>query len=149
MPQVAPTTILRIIRRWLARPLPWLAAFVLWVAAMFTASSFAVPDAAPSVEIPHFDKVIHFCWFTIGGVILGAAVLTIPRLRANRMARLILPMVMLSLLGALDEFRQSFTPGRTGNDTGDWLADTLGGVAGVLVVNAARRRIMRFPEERF
>jgi VanZ family protein len=148
MPEASPSTT-RIIRHWLAHPLPWLAAFALWVAATFTASSFAVPDAAPSVEIPHFDKVIHFCWFTIGGVILGAAVLTTPRLRANRMTRLVLPVVLLSLLGALDEFRQSFTPGRTGNDPGDWLSDTLGGAAGVLLVNAARRRITRFPEERF
>ena len=34
------------------------------------------------------------------------------------------------LIGRLDEYHQSFTPGRSGNDNGDWLADILGAATG-------------------
>lgn len=122
---------------------PWLVVFGLWLAAMFTASSFAVPDAAPKVEIPHLDKVVHFIWFGIGGVILANVLLFHKSADAARWFRIFLPIVILSVFGALDEFRQSFTPGRNGNDFGDWLADTLGGAFGVVVANAFHRRWLR------
>ncbi|MEY3896711.1 MAG: hypothetical protein RLZZ214_2231 [Verrucomicrobiota bacterium] len=38
--------------------------------------------------------------------------------------------VVVALIGALDEYHQSFTPGRSGNDPFDWLADLLGATAG-------------------
>lgn len=38
--------------------------------------------------------------------------------------------VVIALIGALDEYHQSFTPGRSGNDPFDWLADLLGAIAG-------------------
>ena len=39
-----------------------------------------------------------------------------------------------SVIGRLDEYHQTFTPGRSGNDYGDWLADTLGAAAGAFFV---------------
>jgi len=42
--------------------------------------------------------------------------------------------LVCSVIGRLDEYHQTFTPGRSGNDTGDWLADTLGGAAGAVFV---------------
>ena len=37
-----------------------------------------------------------------------------------------------AVIGASDEFHQSFVPNRSGNDPWDWLADTLGGMVGSL-----------------
>ena len=40
---------------------------------------------------------------------------------------------IISLLGWLDEYHQSFTPGRSGKDILDWLADLTGATAGAFV----------------
>jgi len=116
----------------LERPRTWWILLSLWWLATFTASSFSTgPKPPPEFEIPHLDKILHFCWFAGGGFALALAI----RLRrpppASFLVRVILPIAAISLLGALDEFRQSFTPGRSGNDFGDWVADTLGGGLGV------------------
>ena len=37
---------------------------------------------------------------------------------------------MGAIIGALDEYHQTFTPGRSGNDPWDLLADTVGAAAG-------------------
>ena len=42
--------------------------------------------------------------------------------------------VVFMILGRLDEYHQSFTPGRSGNDMGDWVADILGASTGALLV---------------
>ena len=124
----------------LARPHPWWIALLLWSAAMFTASSFAIAaPAAPAFEIPHLDKVFHFCWFTAGGFILGNAILLRRPPVASIWLKIALPIVLMSIFGALDEYRQSFTPGRSGNDLGDWIADTLGGICGVMIANTMHR----------
>ena len=144
-----PTTLTTASARALVRlchPAPWFAAFGLWLAAMFTASSFAIPDAAPRVEIPHLDKVVHFIWFSAGGVILFSALRFLKPAVESRWYLVALPIVLLSVLGVLDEFRQSFTPGRTGNDPGDWLADTMGGAFGVVAAGALYRRWLRVPK---
>ena len=44
-----------------------------------------------------------------------------------------LAVVLGAAYGASDEYHQTFVPGRSGNDPGDWLADTIGTTAGVLL----------------
>jgi VanZ family protein len=53
-------------------------------------------------------------------------------------------MLLGSLYGASDEVHQSFVPGRAA-DPLDWVADSAGAVAGVLVFNLihSRRRVRR------
>lgn len=41
--------------------------------------------------------------------------------------------IVIGIVGILDEYHQSFTPGRSGNDPYDWLADVVGGMVGALV----------------
>lgn len=53
----------------------------------------------------------------------------------NILIRIVLPIILFSLLGAIDEYHQTLTPGRTGNDFYDWLADFLGATTGVLLAN--------------
>jgi VanZ family protein len=50
--------------------------------------------------------------------------------------------LILSLIGILDEYHQSFFANRTGNDPGDWLADTLGALCGALVFRKLHRRLL-------
>jgi VanZ family protein len=42
--------------------------------------------------------------------------------------------VGMMLIGAVDEFHQLQTPGRSGGDGLDWLADSAGGFLGAVVV---------------
>ncbi|MDA7518218.1 VanZ family protein, partial [bacterium] len=50
--------------------------------------------------------------------------------------------VSLSVIGIWDEFHQSFFENRTGNDPGDWLADTLGAFCGTIVFRKLHTRLL-------
>ena len=58
---------------------------------------------------------------------------------------MIVVIVVGFVIGRLDEYHQSFTPGRTGNDNGDWLADILGSIGGawVMLVSVLPRLISK------
>jgi VanZ family protein len=60
--------------------------------------------------------------------------------------RYILPIAVLCALGALDEFQQSLSSGRSGNDPMDWLADTLGAVTGVILANRFHWLLQKFSQ---
>ena len=82
-------------------------------------------SARPGTEVhiePPIDKVVHASAFGVLGFFFA--------LGAGRFRGSILWLVPLfvSTCGFLDEFHQSFTPGRTVSAL-DWLADTVGGIA--------------------
>jgi VanZ family protein len=54
---------------------------------------------------------------------------------AHAMILVATPILLFALIGALDEYHQTFTPGRSGNDPFDWLADLLGAAAGTFLAN--------------
>jgi VanZ family protein len=101
------------------------------MAAIFVAS------AQHTVRLPdvdNSDKMLHFAAYAGLGVLLayGGAPAAVGRL----------PLIAIgSLYGASDEVHQSFVPGRT-PDPADWVADTLGAIAGVLAAHTyfSRRR---------
>lgn len=70
--------------------------------------------AAPSVI--GFDKLAHFSVFGL----LATLIARCPGVHRFRYA-----IAIVSLFGISDEFRQSFTPGRS-VEVADWIADTLG-----------------------
>lgn len=110
----------------------WLGTFILWSAVLYWLSS-TVPPLPDGPKVPHFDKVAHFGYFFGGGGLLAAFFF---RLRPDSppWGRIIAATaVILSVIGMLDEWHQTFTEGRSGNDPGDWLADTLGALVGALV----------------
>ncbi len=95
-----------------------------------------MPKEGP--EIPHVDKVAHFGYF-FGGAGLLAGGLGIQRRVKTPSSSLwgvflLVVIVVGVVIGRLDEYHQSFTPERTGNDTGDWLADILGAFGGAWVM---------------
>lgn len=97
--------------------LRWL--YPLALAAMVVIASSRSQVAAPSIS--YFDKIAHFGVFGLLGTLLARS----PGVRRFRYAILI-----VSLFGISDEFRQSFTPGRS-VEFADWMADTLGAALAV------------------
>lgn len=73
------------------------------------------------------DKVIHFGLYSVMGAALAWA-----RVVGRRNPPHLALVALGSLYGALDEFHQSFVPGRT-PDVSDWVANTLGVLAGYVL----------------
>ena len=94
-----------------------------------------------NLDIPHFDKVVHFGYFFGGGGLL-AATLFFKKARPPWLNVILIVTVSLSIIGVLDEWHQSFFANRTGNDPGDWLADTLGALCGTLVFRKVHRVLL-------
>ncbi len=122
-------------------PRVWISCFVVWFVVLnllshgdkFHPGNFAF-------DIPHFDKVVHFGYFFGGGGLLSAALFFS---RSPSWQRLILTVtISLSVIGVWDEFHQSFFENRTGNDAGDWLADTLGAFCGAIVFRKMHPRLL-------
>jgi VanZ family protein len=108
----------------------WWMLLACWAGTVFLLS--AMPNVnLPQVSIPNFDKVEHTLCFCVGAMILTAALgATFPGWPWRR--RILLAVVAVSLFGCADEWHQTFTPGRSGNDFYDWLSDTIGALIGAL-----------------
>ncbi len=119
-------------------PALWACFVLTWAIALYVLSSRSSPGGL-TPPFPHFDKVAHLLYFSAGSLCFGRALsLLKPGWSA---ARIVLICVLFAaLVGVLDEYHQSFTPGRNGNDLGDMLADTLGGLCGGLVACFLRRK---------
>ncbi len=126
------------------KPKLWLVLFILWLATLCIASSFntKLPEEAP--KIPHFDKITHFGYFFGGGIILSTWLLLKNGTISSRLTRYLWPIIFFSIFGAIDEYHQTFTPGRSGNDLYDWLADFLGGSLGVFMANHFHPLLLKF-----
>lgn len=125
-------------------PKLWLFLFVLWLTALSIASSLNtnLPEEAP--KIPHFDKIAHYTYFLCGAMIFNTWLLLKHGRQSPAYVRYLIPIVLFSIFGALDEYRQTFTPGRSGNDPGDWLADILGAFSGILLANLFHPLLLKF-----
>ena len=102
-----------------------------WAATIFYLSSLSGPQLNDMAPILLWDKFLHFIAFVAGGVLLAGAV----RFSGNWSWAMVLlvTIVALSLFGAADEYHQLHTPGRTGGDLDDWIADTLGACTGAAI----------------
>jgi len=102
----------------------------------FLSAGNPVPKEA--AQIPHLDKLAHFTYFGIGGVFLTVTGLMFwPVLKRQRWRVFFAVVLVGAGIGRLDEYHQTFTPGRSGNDMGDLVADVLGcaaGACGVLFI---------------
>jgi VanZ family protein len=76
----------------------------------------------------HPDKIGHFAVFGT----LATSLVRLPEFRTLRARGALLAFLIATLYGGLDEWRQSFTPGRY-VEFDDWLADTLGALTAVLL----------------
>ena len=88
-------------------------------------------------EPQHFDKVVHF---TLYGVLAALAIRTLT-LRAERGSAIVRCLGVLAAVIAFGLFDEATQP-LTGRDFDwyDWLADSLGALAGIAVYETVRRR---------
>jgi VanZ family protein len=115
----------------LRRPGFWFTAVAIWFVTLFFLSNQSHLQP-PGPQFDNQDKVYHAGYFTLGALCLFVG------LRLKNPGRSLMRTAMLVFLfavfvGAFDEFHQSFIPNRSGNDWGDWLADSVGGVIGSIL----------------
>ena len=97
----------------------------------------AQPHLQPPLHFPNADKLFHLLEYGGLGLLLARA------LRGSLPDRPALVITLLaiglgSLMGAGDEYFQSFVPGRD-SSVFDWMADTLGAVIGQFVYSRVRK----------
>lgn len=118
-----------VVRRAL-NPSTWVWLVVAWFVTLFLLSSNPHPPSMPGV--PFQDKILHTLYFTGGSMAVFMA-LQVKQRPVSRVAAMALAVMFCAAVGAFDEWHQTFTPGRSGNDPYDWLADVTGGVLGFLL----------------
>lgn len=123
----------------------WLAALG-WAGVVLWLSSLTL-DELPRTAFLAGDKFNHFIAFAVGGW-LTASALRLSRPQASVAGRIVLAVLLVAAFGALDEALQTFTPGRTGGDLHDWIADFLGAIAGALSTLTTHARLERFVPRR-
>ena len=124
-------------RPWHQHPHPWIAAWIVWFAALWILSS--IPGNSLPNPFDVSDKIQHAGYFFGGGCLVGGWMVAAghwPRRRWWIVAA-------AALVGALDETHQWFTPGRSGLDVGDWIADVVGGLAALGATHFWARRTGR------
>lgn len=103
-----------------------------WVPAIIICSISVYLSSQPTIEkmpsFPYADKLVHLVCF--GGLAFWVAFAC--NLKGLSIREIILPTLIVSVYGIIDEIHQSFTPGRSCT-VSDWLADTLGAFLGSLI----------------
>jgi len=122
-------------------PATWLTAFLCWFATLWWLSS-GVRQMHHAPPIPFLDKILHFGWFLGGAGLLSAFLLRLRPDASWPRNIALLVVAVIAATGALDEWHQSWIPGRSGNDLGDWLADLAGAVAGVFIFQRFGRPLL-------
>jgi VanZ family protein len=117
-------------------------AVLLWAGTVLWLSSLG-PRDLPDAAFLFSDKLNHFVAFAAGGW-LTASALRLSRPSSPPAGHLVTAILLVAAFGAFDETFQTLTPGRTGGDLYDWIADFLGAVAGALSTLATHARFERF-----
>ena len=106
-----------------------------WAGIIFWLSSQSRPVPV-EVSIPYVDKLAHLGGFGVLGALTVRALLALGQ---GWRRALLVGVAAASLYGALDEWHQSFVPGRD-PDPWDWAADTAGALVGAAAVGLPRRK---------
>ena len=125
--------------------LKWLPALLIFMISFYLSSQPTIPQI-PS--FPFADKIVHFICF--GGLAFWVAFGC--NLTGKSKKEIILPTIIVSLYGILDEIHQSFTPGRS-STVSDWIADTIGAILGsvaffLLIKVLKNRKNNKNPQEK-
>jgi len=117
------------------------AVLVCWAGAIFWLSSMT-PKELPEAAFLFSDKFNHFAAFAVGGW-LAASALRVSRPQAEAAFLIFLAIALIAAFGAVDEMLQKLTPGRSGGDLYDWIADFLGAATGALSTLVTHGRLER------
>lgn len=120
----------------LSRLLPlsplWWTAVVIWLVVLWNLS--ANPSLPSGPSFPLKDKVLHCGYFGLGAACFLIALFGKAEAPPPWRALFMSSLLFVAIVGASDEFHQTYTPGRSGNDPWDWLADLSGGALAAWVV---------------
>ncbi|MBI1805348.1 MAG: VanZ family protein [Ignavibacteriae bacterium] len=105
---------------------------ILWAMLIFIGSSIPA-KAFPMLKIFDFDKLIHVVIFFGFGTLVYRALAPSIGNPTFSWRRAIVAILVVGAYGILDEFHQSFVPGRT-PDIWDATADTIGGIVSVISI---------------
>jgi VanZ family protein len=110
----------------------WLGVTI-WICTVFYLSSRSGEELAEDLPfiMQAWDKALHFIAFFSGVLPLVCALRLSFGWEWKKVC--LVAIVAVSLYGALDDVHQMWTPSRSGLSPGDWLADTLGAMAGAPV----------------
>ena len=131
------------LRRLAGLPGFWAFGYAVWGITLYFASAM---EGVPGPKIPHLDKVEHALFFAAGHLVLGLALaLRVAQPTKETWWRIGVTLVITAgIVGVLDEFHQTFTPGRSGNDPGDIAADVLGGIIAAFSLPNAWKFLQQF-----
>lgn len=115
---------------------------ICWAGGILWLSSLSPPDL-PEAAFLFSDKFNHFMAFATGGW-LAASALRLSHPSSPAAGRITVTVLAVAAFGAFDEMLQTFTPGRTGGDLHDWIADFLGAAAGAILTVSTHARLERF-----
>jgi VanZ family protein len=117
-------------RSFLALALPG-SLFVIWLVGLWVLSSVPGDD----MQLPPFpgaDKLAHLLYFAVGGALLALSLRAVSDWKRGRILWIVV--LVMAVIGALDEFHQLYTANRAGADPLDWVADCVGGFLGAVVI---------------
>lgn len=108
--------------------------FVAGAVAFWVVSSMERPPLPEELVFWNSDKLLHALAY--GGLAVLAVVGTSTRRGGPGRAARLEAALLASMYGIVDELHQSFVPGRSAS-IADWLADSLGALAGAFVAGSA------------
>lgn len=121
--------------------LKWIPAFIIFAISFYLSSQSTIQKIP---AFPHADKLVHFVCF--GGLAFWVAFGC--NLSENKKIKILLPTIIVSIYGIIDEIHQSFTPGRS-STISDWIADTLGALFGSFVFYLVVKIITKNKDKKF
>ncbi|MES2598593.1 MAG: VanZ family protein [Verrucomicrobiota bacterium] len=122
------------------KPLLWWFAVLVWAVVLWNLSANATLPSGPS--FPLKDKVLHCTYFGMGAACFLLALFGKGTALPKKSHLGLGGFLFTGIIGALDEYHQTFTPGRSGNDPWDWLADVTGGLIAAWIIGRLLLRIM-------
>ena len=127
--------------RMLHRPGFWVAGYGIWALVLLMLSS---TSSLPGPNISNIDKLEHTLYFAAGHIALGIALFLAAPPRNRRQWMTIGAVIIGAAIvtGILDEWHQSFVPGRFGNDPGDIIADACGGIVAAALLRPAAKLLV-------
>lgn len=102
--------------------LKWIPALIIFGIGFYLSSQSSLGNMP---AFPYADKIVHLICFA-GLAFWVAFGCNLP---GKSKKEVILPTIIVSLYGVIDEIHQSFTPGRS-STVSDWIADTIGALLG-------------------
>lgn len=100
-----------------------------------------VLTSLPASKLPETninDKVEHYIAFCVLSILLTLTFQFQKRIAALYKRPYLFSILLVAFYGMVDELHQSFIPGRF-CDAKDWMADVLGGLAGIAIVLLIKR----------